>query len=327
MRMKQKNVTPEEWVRHRKLRKKLASAKWYAKKKKKEIEEENTLRLELEFQRAEKERLKEGWIWEDPRDRAYARAVADHLYRGYPVRPEHVDPLEWSAMADVLEEALAATRQRSTWQNVPWNDFLFMKCLRQLGMRELLQKSSSSSSSSSSSNNNQYNNIHKSIELASEYGVVVAGLWVRTMGEYWPEVKRAIHQVQTMPTTNQYMDTNPTTPHSHPPMENPTKSQWYHKSNIVLHEWIQRFVFPIEEPMFDWQRSLLLSASTQHQRGALDPFLSDIDDDSGTSTTDHEHDSEWLDGDGVHLDDHRTTRHFEQRVEQLLDEYLPTGSP
>lgn len=135
--MRQNDVTPEVWNQHRKLRKKIASAKWYAHKKQREIDEqcEHRRRLEEELRLARSQ-----YLWPDDRDRALWFGVVAHHSWGYPVRPPRIDPLRWRSWIedietdiDALEETVRdihdgwAARFRETW---------FRKILRQLAIRE-----------------------------------------------------------------------------------------------------------------------------------------------------------------------------------------------
>lgn len=256
MRVKRKDVTPEEWIRHRKLRKKIASAKWYAKKKKKEINEENNLRELLRDQLEEARRQRNFCIWETPEARAYARAVVDHAYRGYPVRPADLHPCSWSAMADVVERNLRVTEERGVWDHVPWDTNPDLKkCMRQLGMRELRYRcpsliSSSPSSLSSSDNNTIHINVDNNmvLETCSEFGLICAGLYISRQMNRWPTVQHAICQVKERLTNHNHIQANEGTI---PPSHNPNPNQWYH--HTILHNWVQHFVFTDPELRDSWE--------------------------------------------------------------------------
>lgn len=140
-RLKKSETTPEAWQAHRKLRKKIASAKWYAKKKDREIREQHEHRRKLEAEYQAREAAKAHRIWPDPVQRAYWRCVVEHHVHGYPPRPDSVpDPREWLRRVDAVEARIQATRDALRgveWARyVPWNDDRgFVKILRQLGMR------------------------------------------------------------------------------------------------------------------------------------------------------------------------------------------------
>lgn len=137
-RLRKADTPPEIWTAHRKLRKKIASAKWYAKKKKREIREQNRHRRELE---AALQQSTHPWIWVDAWNRAYWRCVVEHHVRGYPPRSEDVDPHTYLQRVDAVEERIRTTRHQlrhEEWARyVPWDDDLgFVRILRQLGWRD-----------------------------------------------------------------------------------------------------------------------------------------------------------------------------------------------
>lgn len=104
----------------------MASAKWYASKKKAEIKEQNAKRRELEAQYQAK---KAQYLWSDE-ERASWRCVLDNLCRHWPCRPSHIRALDWCAMMDLTDECI----QR---MNIDWtgrSDELMM--VRHMCMRE-----------------------------------------------------------------------------------------------------------------------------------------------------------------------------------------------
>lgn len=141
-RLRKAETPADVWLAHRKLRKKIASAKWYAKKKKREIREQNQRRKELEAEYQAKQAALP-WIWTSPLQRAYWRCVVEHHVRGYPPRPTDMDPHTWLRdWVDVVEDRIRTTRQELQdveWARyVPWDDHMgFTKVLRQLGIRSL----------------------------------------------------------------------------------------------------------------------------------------------------------------------------------------------
>lgn len=142
--MKRSSVSPEEWTRHRKIRKKIASAKWYAHKKQREIEEENTHRRRLEEERRQEEECRRGLVWPDARDRCLWTAVVAHHCEGYPVRPLHHCPLQWAAWRDEIEEDLRHLRERVDTHfpdlGIWMRETFVLKIFRQLGLRERLDR-------------------------------------------------------------------------------------------------------------------------------------------------------------------------------------------
>lgn len=101
-RLKRQNMTTEEWVKHRKLRKKVASARWYVKKRIKESE--------VDSQKRSRCHKLETIYWENLYHHtlyfAERRAALDHLLRGWPARPYHVPADVWCALMDLTETCM-----------------------------------------------------------------------------------------------------------------------------------------------------------------------------------------------------------------------------
>lgn len=246
-RIRRKDCTREEWIRHRKLRKKIASAKWYAKKKKSIIQEENNLRRQLEEEYQERRR---GFIWSDT-ERAYWRAVVDHHYRGYPVRPQDLPIEDWIRLSDVTEQGLTRMIHESPWR-MQWNDEK-CKCFRQMCMRELLE-------------------CYRNTERPSEQGwsaitaraqsrTIRTSWWDKVSGGWWPfmctavglvfihlasigEESRwsdfcaALKQVYTTTQTTRVSHTDTMDPPEtiHDPTPTPMRNEYL--DHPILHEWI-----------------------------------------------------------------------------------------
>ncbi len=131
--MRQKQCTPEEWIKHRKLRKKIASAKWYAKKKKGIIEEENQLRKVLEEQYQEKRRQP---IW-DELNRAYWKCVTDYMVRGFPPRPDDFAVYDWVFITTIVEQFLDRLKHENPWHGTIQWTHIKERTFRQLCIREV----------------------------------------------------------------------------------------------------------------------------------------------------------------------------------------------
>lgn len=145
IRIRRVDVTPEEWIAHRKLRKKIASARWYRKKKRLEIAEENRIRSELEKTLIRKP---EAPIWTDERIKAGWQMSLDYMYRGYPPCP---DPerygVAWCRATRNVEEwlcwRLPYTQERGcVGCHIPWgsrsdrHNSPFLRTWRRLAMGE-----------------------------------------------------------------------------------------------------------------------------------------------------------------------------------------------
>lgn len=142
--MKRKSVTPEEWIRHRKLRKKIASAKWYHQKKQRELDEQEQWRQEKEAERAEQARQQGNWIWPDEAMRDAWYCVTAHLMRGYPSRRMDTESTtlyrRWCETIEADIEELQRTVQRA-WPTLPrlgeWlRETWIRKIIRQMALRE-----------------------------------------------------------------------------------------------------------------------------------------------------------------------------------------------
>lgn len=228
-RLRKADTTPEEWQAHRKLRKKIASAKWYAKKKKREIQEENQLRQKLE---EEYQATKPVYLW-TPLQRAYWRCALDHHVRGYPIRPDSVEPVMWCRWVDEVEAQIQRTRvelQDVPWaRHVPWDDDLgVLRVLRQLGLREVRSDTPS-----------------ESRWMTGPLGVVLAGC-VRQWGlakaiEYWPPIQNAIRQTIDVHTTQRHP---PSTHAIQYPTPNPNKNDAHDHIDHDWERWIEHTLFP-----------------------------------------------------------------------------------
>lgn len=82
-RLKKKDTPSEVWIAHRKLRKKIASAKWYAKKRHTELQEQAEFRKKCEAQFQEKKKQR---IWSEEQFFEW-RCVTSHMVHGWPARP------------------------------------------------------------------------------------------------------------------------------------------------------------------------------------------------------------------------------------------------
>lgn len=143
--MKRSSVSPSEWIRHRKLRKKIASAKWYAHKKAREIQEQREKRCELDQQRRDAQRQAQFLVWPDPTQRNEWFAVVAHHARGFPVRPPGCDATQWRTWCERVEHEIDDLRRDTAhvWPDLPYDwlrEHWIRKILRQLGIREILER-------------------------------------------------------------------------------------------------------------------------------------------------------------------------------------------
>ena len=290
-RIRRSEVSPEEWIAHRKSRKKIASAKWYAHKKKREIREEHTLRQQLEEQlRA----ATSEYLW-TPTMRAYHRAVVDHVYRGYPVRPPEVPALQWSAWADTVEEHLRWSKDvcNGLWSHIPWEDFDFQKCLRQLGMREAREKASrvdtAASMSSAASckrwahSRNHTTSFCPTLWSCSVPGVVLAGLVRQGRAADGPRVMRQMIHVFHPSNTTDHQSPCPVQQRRPPTQKpNPKLIQPMDHDRESLRQWIQRTAFPapLHPVSLDHSESSCSSLDSDFIHDAFGRSPGDVADDS-----------------------------------------------
>lgn len=143
--MKRNSVSPEEWIRHRKLRKKIASAKWYSHKKAREIKNQRQHRREIAAKLQQEVRARQGLVWPDVTQRHTWAGVTAHLCRGFPVRPDECHPTLWHTWCCRVEDEITHLREetQAIWPWLPY-DWLqqhwIRKILRQLGIREIRQR-------------------------------------------------------------------------------------------------------------------------------------------------------------------------------------------
>lgn len=110
-------------MRHRKLRKKIASAKWYAKKMVdiRAIEDEYKRKLREQHNRRQQQRL---WT---PLQFAYNRCVTEHTQHGFPCRPASFPVFHWLRLIDLTYAAMGRIQDRHPeWAHRPgyvdrWN--------------------------------------------------------------------------------------------------------------------------------------------------------------------------------------------------------------
>ena len=217
------DTDPDVWMAHRKERKKIASARWYAKKKRREIQEECKLRQTLEMQYQAKLSNQPNYVfWRNAEDRWHWQSLLDHAVRGYPVRPNTVPPEQWCTWTRTVEDQLQYTRAHlrgAVWQGVPWDDRFFTKILRQLGIRELRSshpRDPRHHHSEPTTQQQSKNSSHPPSPLwtCGPWGALFAGLVRRGWPlAWWPHIIRITYQLPTqrVPTSQ----THPTVRHVH----------------------------------------------------------------------------------------------------------------
>lgn len=218
-RIRRSEVNAEEWVQHRKLRKKIASAKWYAKKKQAEIEEEHRVRQELA------EKLippPHAPVWPDAQVFAHWHASLDHHLRGFPVRPASVPVTEWIQATRCIQEWLELRLPRTGERGcdpvlrIPWSCTRFGCTWRALAVGEWMHTRRS-----------QQRTTPWVGWTCSVVGAAYVAWYLQsdTLSPWvtWGDVARAITHVATVSTMMDHTHPSPP-PQRQPPIQNPTKN-------------------------------------------------------------------------------------------------------
>ena len=213
--MKKKETTPDVWITHRKLRKKIASARWYAKKKKMELHVQRQRRIALEQQW--KNQMQQA-IWSSEQFAEW-RCVCAHMFHGWPACPITIGAVDWCRLMDLAEMSIQRMGENTTKN---WSKRK-MKLCRHLVLKELCEwyrdhacdvdsvhsrmkdrnwsnshrvNSSSSSSSSSSSVSSASRLCGGWFPfLCTDVGMVFLQLAVLGQVHRWPDVCRLMYQV------------------------------------------------------------------------------------------------------------------------------------
>lgn len=291
-RIHRSEVTPEEWITHRKLRKKIASAKWYAKKKQAEIEEERRIREELAVTLLPKP---DDPIWPDRITFAHWHAALDVKLRGFPVRPTYVPVLEWVWMTRRVQWWLdselprTGTRGCHAGLRIPWTCTRFVSRWKFLAMGEWMQA-------------------RREGATCQEWTCSLIGAaftaWHLQQSQLrfgWGAVARAIHHVTTLSTMT-VQSIPPPHPHNIPPTQNPTKNTSRCDSMVsrsrkdppLIDNW-DNFVCWMNQTLFDpWM--------TQYNQDAIDPndTVEDVDsswseDARNAEEVEEDEDTDWMD--------------------------------
>lgn len=294
-RVRRTEVTEDEWTRHRKLRKKMASAKWYAKKKEAEIEEENRLRQHLAVTLLPKP---DDYVWPDPMVRWHWHAAMDCMLRGFPERPTRVPVDQWvtgtRCVEDWLRYRLPYTGERGCMGcHIPWDCPRFGRTWRAVAMGEWMEAVRSNLPCT-----------EVSWWTCSVVGAAyVAWHLLRTDPSYsgqgslpstWGEVARAITHVATISTTIVHTHANPL-PHNQPPNQKPRKNTDRLDMNdppVYAEDWCQ-FVCWMNHTLFDPCTCVSDDVTTTSDRSETLDWPSQCND--HTDNDDTESNPEWMD--------------------------------
>lgn len=133
--MRKKDTPPEVWIAHKKARKKIASAKWYAKVHAVHVAE----REEKERQRIQRIQEKEQQRWQrfSPTDQDMFECRWQHRVNQWPPRPDDVPAADWVSLLGLAQQSVdrvtAGNILPATIRDNPDKMALFRKlCLSEL---------------------------------------------------------------------------------------------------------------------------------------------------------------------------------------------------
>lgn len=138
-RVRRTQVSAETWTRHRKLRKKIASAKWYVSKKQREIRQQHTHRQILDANLRDLHHPEAPW---NQIHRLYEWAHWPATLRDYSQLlsvPQHPHAPCLTAIRYQIE-TVTRPLMDSIWRNIPWSHPSFQERLIQLAWREHRQR-------------------------------------------------------------------------------------------------------------------------------------------------------------------------------------------
>lgn len=93
--MKKKDTPPDVWIAHKKARKKIASAKWYAKVQAVRVADRNE---EYQKEKEKEQRKREKLSRLTPIDQLMFDCRWQHQVHGWPCRPEDIPAVDWLAL-------------------------------------------------------------------------------------------------------------------------------------------------------------------------------------------------------------------------------------
>ena len=220
-RLRKHLTDPDIWVSHRKLCKKRASAKWYAKKKDREIKEQRAKRKSLEETIVPPNRL---WTVDEL---AYHRVFFAWFRFGYPAFDYSVPVTVWDYWKDTTEEALEALDVC-----VPvLHNFSYTMALRYLGMSCWRDTSESAFQ--------RFRDAYglKGPWLVSPLGYVLVRLCIAQVPQahwsHWIQESHCVYQRSTIP-----METNQTIGNNRTPHITPNENCSWTAMINRFHDWL-----------------------------------------------------------------------------------------
>ncbi len=246
--MKKKETAPDVWIAHRKERKKLASAKWYAKKKKKEIQSQRRKRAIL-HEKFIKEQEKP--IWTRTQYCEWRSVLAYHVHM-WPVRPMDIPAEDWCSLLDLAQEAMQRVHIHANENNEADHDAAFLckrVAVQQMCMRELVSHyrtngglvsvtrdrvHSTSISECNTAHCSSWERVSQRLSggwfpvTCTRIGMVFIHLFLTGQVQRWSAICRSLYQQYQPDATNRTTSVQthaPMPPHNSPPDQNPTMNE------------------------------------------------------------------------------------------------------
>lgn len=115
-RLRKKDTPPEVWIAHKKARKKIASAKWYARVHKERVHERDLQRKQRETQQQQEreELIQRSLDTQADRDLFEVRWL--HTVHGWPVCPPDIPVADWLALLQLAQRSCAYVRNLPAFQ-------------------------------------------------------------------------------------------------------------------------------------------------------------------------------------------------------------------
>lgn len=274
-RLRKRDTPPDVWKAHRKLRKKIASAKWYAKKKKVLNAKQEELQTALDEAHRQRQRQR---LWTTEQFQFWRCSTEHHLH-DFPVRPRDIPPGEWLHMIDQTYAAMA--RMLDAHEDVSWYTRERKRILKGLAMGELMNErrmhvSTSAISPKTSSSSSMWNRWTGGIvpSICSTLGWMITGMI--TAGIYKSHY----------PALCQYLQTRD------PPSPIATPNTLHMQHHVWLDEDIQHLKRELDRLCTPGDTTLTADSTDQNMDelesipSSLDSFLNDTFADIGYRNTD-----------------------------------------
>lgn len=282
--MKKKETPVDVWIVHRKLRKKIASARWYLKKKK----------GELQIQRQRRHTFEQEWknqmskaIWTVEQFSEW-RCVCMHMFHDWPACPGTVNAIDWCKLMDLAEISIQriGSKVTSDWSKRK------MKLCQYLVMKELTEwytdhgvdvDSVHSRMKDRNWSNSHGVNCSSSTSSASrlcggwfpflctDVGMVFLQLAVLGQVHRWPVICKLMYQVANVNSMHDVHRMGDMQRHTKPPTENPMQNPCL--NDPILQQLIEYMLETERELESNVNVDPTLSTSSSSLQDSLDSFL------------------------------------------------------